>query len=215
MRQKAKSLFLLGAPIILILIFSVFIQATFLSNREYYIKLFSGLGPIFILVYILFQALAIIIAPIGGFVGFVTALAILGPFWGLVLSYLVSNPTYIINFLIAQKFGRPWVEKLVGKQAIAKIDQYAKNTGPLIMVILRIFQGGYFDYISYAAGLTSIKTRTFIVITFLGGIPGTMITYLIFSSIPNFTVAIAVILVMSYLFIGLSIVLGRLIGKGT
>ena len=80
MKNKLKSILLVGTPVIIALLFSALIQATFLKNPQRYIDFFSSWGPLFILVYAVFQTLTIIIAPIGGFVPFVILLAIAGPF---------------------------------------------------------------------------------------------------------------------------------------
>ncbi len=84
-----------------------------------------------------------------------------------------------INFFIAKKLGRPYIEKLVGKANIAKVDELTQSHGITSLAILRIFLGGLNDFISYAMGLTNMKFKTYYVVTAVSFIPGTMFWYFI------------------------------------
>ena len=213
MNKKTLSLILLGLPIALTVIFSLILQATVLVNPEKFTSWLSSFGVFVILIYALIQPLTIIIAPIGGFFMYIAVMAIFKPFYGLILVYLVTTPIYCVNFYLAKRFGRPLVQKLIGKAGIAKIDHIAKDLGTTTLIILKVFQGSYFDYISYAVGLTQIPFKTFVIVNFLGGVPSILISYFVLTRFENFTLGILAVLVVSYTMIGVSFILHHIVKK--
>src|SRR3990167_6649514 len=77
--------------------------------------------------------------------------------WIIPLTLLAGLITSVTNFYIARHLGRGIVIKLVGEGNVKKADQFLQNNGLLMLFFLRVFQSGYFDYISYVVGLTSLK----------------------------------------------------------
>lgn len=214
MSPRLKSIILAATPITLTIIASLILQATVLSKPEKIASILASFGPFVILGYVIFQALAIIIAPIGGFAALIAVIALFGPFIGLILSYMVSTPTFLLNFYLARRYGRPIVEKIVGRAGLKTMDHYAQDAGTFTLIILKIFQGGIFDYVSYAAGLTQIPFKTFFIVNLLGGIPGSFVSYYIltkFSS--NFTQSIIILLAVAYIFAGVAIAINHIIRK--
>lgn len=213
MTGKLRSVLALGIPIILALVLSAILQATLLQNSEKVLFWLEQFGPYVLLVYIILQAVTIIIAPLGGFFLQVALIALFGPFKALILVYFVATPIYLVNFYIARKYGRPLVEKIVGSKALEKIDHLALDAGLSTLIILKVFQGNIFDYLSYAIGLTQTPFKTFAIVNILGGIPGSIIFYLILKNSPDLTTGIASTIFVSYLFMGISILITHLIKK--
>lgn len=156
-------------------------QGYVISNQEQITSWLSSFGSFVILVFILLQALTVIIAPLGGFFLVVTMIALFGPALALTLAYLVVTPCYLLNFYLARRYGRPLVNKIIGKTTISKIDHIVKDAGTSTLVVLRVFQGGNFDYLAYGLGLTSIPFKTFAIVNFVAGIPGSVLAYLVIS----------------------------------
>lgn len=190
MGPKIRPYLLLILPFLLVLGFSYYLQGLILTNQEDVTKWLSNFGPFVILVYILLQIITVVLAPIGGFFLQITLIALFGPGIALTLSYLVVTPTYLLNFYLAKKYGRPLVEKIIGKTSMGKIDHYVQDLGTFTLVVLRVFQGGSFDYLSYGIGLTKTPFKTFAIVNFLAGIPGTILTYFIFTKAENLTSAL-------------------------
>ncbi len=183
-------------PLSITISLTLLLQNTVVNNPALLQSWLAQFGTATILVYILIQSLTIIVAPIGGFSAAMAIMALFGPLWGNLIIYFVTTPLYIINFLIAKKFGRRIVRKLVGESGIKVIDKYIQKLNPHTLVIMKIFLGGYFDYISYAAGFSKIKVKDFIIINFLAAIPTTFIQFLIFRLAPNFTTAVGLSLLI-------------------
>lgn len=206
---RLKSLVLLSLPVILAIGVTLVLQFTLLARQDQVTHWLRSFGPWFILAYALIQILTIVVAPLGGLFAQVAMIAILGPFWGLLLIYLISTPAYQINFFLSKKYGRPIVEKLIGKGALAKIDEYAMDVDATALLLLKVLQGGNFDYISYAAGLTSIPYREFTLVNFLGGIPSILISYFIFSTLDSLVLGVAAVWVTTGALLGVSILINH------
>ncbi|EKD85803.1 MAG: hypothetical protein ACD_37C00604G0001 [uncultured bacterium] len=141
-------------------------------------RLIEDAGPLGPFVFILLSLLTYVVAPLSSvpllFVGFYA-------FGKTVVIYSVFAAfiSSIINFLIARKWGRSIVKKFLGEREMEKIDKLAQNYGLPALFLLRLFQGGIHDFISYAAGLTQIKFSSYILVTILGMIPGAIVWYFV------------------------------------
>lgn len=203
LNSDSKNLIFAVIPFFLIIFLSVILQASVIAQRDKLQIWLTSLGPLFILIYIILQTITIVIAPIGGAFVWLPMMAIMGPAKGLILSWLVATPAYFINFFLAKKYGRGIVKNLVGEKALSKIDRFVEDMGGTTLFILKIFQGGYFDYISYAAGLTKISFKTFFLVNIFAGIPGILITYLIFAKLPSFVFSVIALYLMTAILIGI------------
>ncbi|MDO8452795.1 MAG: VTT domain-containing protein [bacterium] len=99
--------------------------------------------------------------------------------WIIPLTLLAGLITSITNFYIGRYLGRSIVVRLIGEKNVEKADKFIQGNGLFMLFFLRVFQGGYFDYISYVIGLTSLKFKPYIIVTILGLIPGYLIWYLV------------------------------------
>lgn len=132
-------------------------------------------GP---LVVILLTVIAAIFAPLSAtpisFVGFI----LYGPFvvFLLTIAALISA---IINFYISRKWGRPLVKRFVGEENILSIDKFTSEYGVLGLFLMRVFLGGFHDFVSYAMGLTNMRFSLYYLVTILGIIPGALLQYFV------------------------------------
>jgi uncharacterized membrane protein YdjX (TVP38/TMEM64 family) len=204
MEKPAKPIYLLFIPVVLTILLSLTLQSTVVNNQQIYVNWLSSFGGWFILVYIIIQVLGIVIAPIGGFFIQVGLFAILPPVQALLLIYAVTTPAFFINFFLARRFGKPIVTKLIGNTAMDTVNTYADEIGPIMLVVIKLFQGGIFDYLSYAAGLTNIKPVIFFLVNVFGGLPGILVSYFILTRFTNFTVSIMVLIFTGYIMFGLA-----------
>lgn len=209
MRGKLNSAFLLVLPVTLSVGLSYYLQYIVLKNQLDFTSWIASFGPFVIVVYIILQAIMTILAPLGGFFLVVGMIALFGPGFALTLFYLVTTPCYMINFLIARRFGRPLVNKLLGDEALRKIDHFVQDEGLIALILTKLFQGGYFDYLSYAWGLTKIPFQTFAIVNIIFGIPATAVIYFAFREFNNLTYGlIAFYLITTFLTV-VSIILSR------
>lgn len=132
-------------------------------------------GVFSVLALILLQILQVLIPPldhnviqfIGGF--------IFGPWIGFLYNYIGRILGSIIAFLIAQKYGRQFMEKVIPEDDIKKYDKVWSKS------LLPIFLGYWLpffpdDIVSYLAGTSKVKFRIFMIMLLLGhpvGVLGT------------------------------------------
>lgn len=211
--EKLRRFLPLIATVVFATILALVMQQVMIKNQEQVNNWLASFGPYLILVYALVQSVTVIIAPLGGSFLQLALFALLKPEQAMALIYLVVTPLYCVNFYIARRYGRPIVQKIVGREGLNAVDHYAKDAGIFTLWILRIFQSSIYDYLSYAIGLTTIPFRTFLIVTVLGGIPGSVVTYLIFAKSPSFSWAIAILYTVSISFAGVAIYINHKIKK--
>jgi uncharacterized membrane protein YdjX (TVP38/TMEM64 family) len=143
------------------------------NNREE-LRIFLGkhpyLGPI---LFIVFQALQVIIAPIPGeATGFLA-----GFFFGAFKGCLISTTGIIIGSSIAFYIGRFFKKRILNKyedsSSYLKIKKIFKKYGITGTFFLYLFPGFPKDVLNYLLGLMPISFKAFIFVCTLGRIPGT------------------------------------------
>ncbi len=80
-----------------------------------------------------------------------------------------------VCFGISRALGRVPVEVLVGKAGLESADRWFAKWGIYAVFVARLIPGIAFDVISYAAGLTRMRFRNFILATTLGIFPQTFL----------------------------------------
>jgi uncharacterized membrane protein YdjX (TVP38/TMEM64 family) len=139
-------------------------------------------GPVISLGVMVLQG---ILAPLPAFVvSFANGLAF-GPFAGWLISLAGHVLASSVCFGLARGLGRRRVESLVSSKALGSADRWLERWGPHAVFLTRLVPGISFDGISYAAGLTSIGFRRFVVATALGVIPETLLFAFLGHSAPE------------------------------
>jgi uncharacterized membrane protein YdjX (TVP38/TMEM64 family) len=137
-----------------------------------YILSFGLWAPVASCFLMILQALA---APVPSFlITFANGLAF-GVFWGWMLSLFGHVLAAAVCFWISRTLGRAPVEALVGKTGLQAADRWFARWGMYAVFAGRLIPGVAFDVISYAAGLTRMRFRNFLVATALGILPQTFL----------------------------------------
>jgi uncharacterized membrane protein YdjX (TVP38/TMEM64 family) len=128
-------------------------------------------GPLGPVVFIAVMAASVLFAPIPNIPIFIAA----GLAWGTLLGTLYCMIGLTIGsgaaFWVARKFGRHHLPKLIGRHAAERLDHMVDNMGGRVVFFSRLMPGVNFDWISFVAGMTSVRFRTFIVYSALGMLP--------------------------------------------
>lgn len=138
----------------------------------------TGFGSFAPLAYIVLLAVSIIISQIPNIPLAIAAGMLFGTFWGGFYSIIGGMLGAVACFFIARLIGIAFIKKIIGK--VPFFTDQVKDKHLVVLVFLsRLFPFLSFDLVSYCAGLTNIKARTFITATFLGMIPMTFLfTYM-------------------------------------
>ncbi len=134
-----------------------------------FIQSFGILAPV---VLILIQISQVIIAPIPGPAVGAAAGYTFGVFWGTVYGFIGLAIGSTIAILLAKKYGRPMVEKIVSDEKMEEFDHLTEEHGFLPFLLLFLLPGFPDDAICFIAGLTEIDTRKLILMASLGRVPG-------------------------------------------
>lgn len=133
----------------------------------------EGAGPLAPLVYVAVRALTFIVAPLSSGPLAFAAGVMFGLWPGLALTLLAEVVGGSVNFWIARRLGRPFVQRLVGRDGMGRVERFYQQAGsPWMLAYARLFFFSIYDFISYAAGLTQIRYRHYLLVTaILGLIP--------------------------------------------
>jgi uncharacterized membrane protein YdjX (TVP38/TMEM64 family) len=113
-------------------------------------------------IFVLAHTLTIMIAPLEGSVLMLSAGQLFGNFWlavGLVIVAGWLGAT--INFFLARELGQRSLRRLLGKRIWEQIQKYSRRLESNSWLLLPLMLTGMFDILGYAAGLSSLKYRTF------------------------------------------------------
>ncbi len=121
------------------------------------------LGPV---VFIGIQIIQVVIPIIPGGVSIVAGVAIFGPVYGFIYNYIGIVIGSIINFLLARRLGKPFVESVVSKRTY---DRYIGwlDTGSRfdkLFAFAIFFPVSPDDYLCLLAGLTKMTLKKFVAI---------------------------------------------------
>ncbi len=180
-----------GKILILIIIVSLslayFFIPTFNSKVNGIFMLFSSMsiesvagyirsfGIYAVLVSFLLMVLQSVAAPLPAFLITFANAAIFGWWKGALLSWISSMTGAALCFYIGRILGRDAVEKLTSKYAMASVDGFFEKYGKHTILVCRLLPFVSFDFVSYAAGLTSMGFLEFIVATGIGQLPATVV----------------------------------------
>ncbi len=125
-------------------------------------------GPWGPLVYVAVLALAIVVTPIPSVPLDIAAGLAFGLVWGTIWTMVGALLGAVVAFLLARWLGRRWLARRVSPTTLAQLDAWTERLGGRVLFLARLLPVFNFDWVSYAAGLTSMSLRTFVVATAAG-----------------------------------------------
>lgn len=161
----------IAAAVVFVLHFDLY---TFFVNRLEIIKFVSSFGPLSVVIFIALQILQVLIAPIPGEVtGFIGGY-LYGIIPGTIYSTIGLSIGSWIAFALSRTFGLPLVEKFVSPKVISKYDHFMAHKGTFVSFLLFLIPGFPKDALCYILGLSHMDVRSFIVISTVGRLLGTI-----------------------------------------
>lgn len=186
--KKHKNILIIGVFIIIgILLLLTYYQ----EQSQFFIQLFfdpelleeysSQYGRFAVFILLGLQIFQIVFAIIPGQAIGVAYGGIYGVYWGTLFGMIGTTIGTIIPILISKRYGRPVVQKFIGKNKMNKYDGITNTTGVYPYVILIFLPVIPDDAICYLAGLSKIKTIKLIIALSLARFPG-MISLTLFGN---------------------------------
>lgn len=147
-----------------------------LTDQEAVQTWVTRLGPWGPLATISLNAIQVILAPIPGqFIGVIN-----GYLYGIALGTLYSIVGLVIGtataMVLARRFGRPLVERLVREDQLARWDRVTSGQGPLFFFLIYLFPFLPDDVISFVVGLSPLSIARMVVLATLGRLPGVFVS---------------------------------------
>ena len=152
-------------------VLAMFMTGDFDAAREF-IQEYGGWAAAVSFLLMVLQSVA---APLPAFLITIANANLFGWWQGAILSWTSSMVGAALCFFIARVLGREVVERLTSKVGLRKIDVFFSRHGNLSILICRLLPFISFDFVSYAAGLTSMRFIPFFVFTGIGQLPATII----------------------------------------
>ena len=147
----------------------------FFSNKPRVNNFLASFGPYAPLAFMGMQILQVLFAPIPGEItGFIGGYLFgFGP--GFVYSTVGLSLGSLFAFLISRHFGQPFVRRFVGQETMRKFDYLMEHKGAFFSFIFFLIPGLPKDYFCYLLGLSPMHILTFLIISTVGRIPGTLL----------------------------------------
>ncbi len=140
-----------------------------------FIKGFGIFSPV---IFVIFQAVQIIVAPIPGNFTTIAGGWLFGWF-GILWTMVGATLGFWVVILLSRRFGRPLIEKIFKKDQIKKFDFVAEKDGALVLFLIFLLPIFPDDLLSYLAGLTKIRTRNLLLISIVGRLPNYLLLNLL------------------------------------
>lgn len=147
-----------------------------------YLRSFGVWAPI---VSALIMVLQSVLFPLPAFIVTVANGLLFGAFWGTLLSWSSAMLGAGVCYGIARVLGRPTVERLASKKALAAADRFFERYGNRSVLIARLIPVVSFDIVSYMAGATSVSFLGFMVATGIGQLPATILYSILGQNLPK------------------------------
>jgi len=147
----------------------------FFSSRTRVSTFVSSFGSFAPLVFMGIQFLQVLFAPIPGeLTGFIGGF-LFGTGAGFIYSTIGLTLGSWVAFLIARRLGFSFVRRFVAKEIMDKFDYLMEHQGAFFSFIVFIIPGLPKDYFCYLLGLSPMHVLTFLMVSTIGRIPGTLL----------------------------------------
>ncbi|QER41976.1 TVP38/TMEM64 family protein [Thermodesulfobacterium sp. TA1] len=145
-----------------------------LWNHREEIRFFVEKHPVLgAFLFVVLQALQVVLAPLPGeLTGFLAGF-LFGGIYGFVLSMLGLMLGSLVSFYIARFLRKKFFKKYKNSPTYLKVKKVFQKHGLTGMFLLYLFPGFPKDFLNYLLGFMPVSIKGFMVVCFLGRIPGT------------------------------------------
>lgn len=168
----------------------------------------AALGSVGAVVLVAIMAFSVVIGPVPTAPFAVAAGMVYGAGAGAALALGGGLLGAVLAFLIARAAGRPLIDRLTG---ILQTPRWMQGDGSLFRIVLlaRLVPVLSFALVSYAAGLSAVSLRAFILATALGMAPMTVACATLGGSLDSGAFGPAIVAILVATVLGLHVIVGR------
>ncbi len=142
-------------------------------NKVFMREMLNQWGVLAPLVFIVIQALQVVIAPIPGEVTGLLGGFVFGQWLGFVYSTVGLTSGSLLAFWVGRQIGAPLVRRLVNPETWARMGFIVEAEGAVLCFIIYLIPGLPKDIVCYLFGLSPMPFSIFAVVSTLGRMPGT------------------------------------------
>jgi uncharacterized membrane protein YdjX (TVP38/TMEM64 family) len=146
------------------------------SDKHYLKHMVASWGWMAPLVFIVIQALQVVVSPIPGEITGPVGGALFGTLWGAVYSTIGLTLGTLACFALGRKWGEPLVRPWLSEHHWNRMSFILEAEGAILCFILYVIPGFPKDIISYLFGISPMPFWLFAVITTVARLPGTIIS---------------------------------------
>ena len=146
-----------------------------ISSPQNFSETIDELGIFAPLLVILIVSIEVLIAPIPGVFVSIGAGFAFGAIEGLIYVYIGNLIGNSLAFLLSKRFGRPFAQTLISEKKLRTYDCFLNLKGKYLLWIGYLIPVFPTDLLSFAAGLSKIRYREFLLIISVAFIPNLVI----------------------------------------
>lgn len=161
-------LLLIAASLVLSVVLEPLVSRTPALDPEAIRQALQDTGAVAPLVFVGVVVLAILVAPIPSIPLDIAAGLTFGWWWGWILTLLGDVIGALIAFQLSRYLGHRWLLKRLGPKPTVHIERLRAGLTPRMLLVTRLLPVFSFEWVSYAAGLTTMRASTFIIVTTVG-----------------------------------------------
>jgi len=166
----------LGAAVAAVVVFAGLVvlvraYAPFLTSGAAFREFVASYGVYAPLVFVVLQALQVVLAPIPGQVTGFASGYLFGAFWGSVYSLTGIAIGSTAAFWLSRRYGRPFVERVVDDDTLARFDGVAARAGLPGLFVVFLVPGLPDDVVCFVGGLTDIDLSKLVAVAIVGRAP--------------------------------------------
>ena len=182
--QWSKKKIFMAIAFLLIVIISIYVlvltitEKTFLFRiiKDYFILPLLDIGFWAVFIFLLLMVLQSLIAPIPSELVLLSGAMIFGFWGGVILGIIGSMLSAAITYYVSNKGGRSILEATGDKISLANrmisiMDEWIESWGFWAIIVGRAVPVIMFDPVSYAAGISNIKPKQYLIATLIGSVP--------------------------------------------
>jgi uncharacterized membrane protein YdjX (TVP38/TMEM64 family) len=145
-------------------------------DKQFLKEIVASWGWLAPVVFVLIQALQVVLSPIPGEITGPVGGALFGTWWGLLYSTIGLTTGTLLCFGIGRKWGEPFVRPWLSEHNWNRLNFIVEAEGAILCFLLYVIPGFPKDIISYLFGISPLPFWLFAVVSTLGRLPGTWIS---------------------------------------
>ncbi len=145
------------------------------TDHEFMREILQRWGVLAPLVFIVIQALQVIIAPIPGDVTGVLGGFAFGQWLGFLYSTIGLTMGSLFAFWLGRRLGAPFIRRVTGPDVWKRLDFVVEAEGAILCFIIFLVPGLPKDTLCYLFGVSPIPFWVFALVSTLGRMPGTWV----------------------------------------